>query len=208
MRKRNRLVWKNSSKVATHQIRQCQQGASTTIHILRTYSEILENLTCLRPWGRKICAHTVPVSTMVGFLPTLHKPLQIDLLPYRSNGTLDPSRVSLVLHLPVPCTRQPSSCATPTSNPLMPMFGPMDSMLLWTMRKRKKMRRPEDFLVYNDWLCIEFNNFFVDTWTSSLCTLFHFTLPKNLKLHEASLHEKNNEVMYFTKTSLHLTHVY
>jgi hypothetical protein len=30
------------------------------------------------------------------------------------------------------------------------MFGPMDSMLLWTMRKRKKMRRSEDFLVYND----------------------------------------------------------
>jgi hypothetical protein len=30
------------------------------------------------------------------------------------------------------------------------MFAPMDSMLLWTMRKRKKMRRSEDFLVYND----------------------------------------------------------
>jgi hypothetical protein len=30
------------------------------------------------------------------------------------------------------------------------MFEPMDSMLLWTMRKRKKMRRSEDCLVYND----------------------------------------------------------
>jgi hypothetical protein len=25
-----------------------------------------------------------------------------------------------------------------------------DSMFSWTMRKRKKMRRSEDFLVYND----------------------------------------------------------
>jgi hypothetical protein len=41
----------------------------------------------------------------------------------------------------------------------MSMFVPMDSMFLWTMRKRKKMRRSEDFLVYNDWLCTEFNNF-------------------------------------------------
>jgi hypothetical protein len=30
------------------------------------------------------------------------------------------------------------------------MFEPMDSMLSWTTRKRKKMRRSEDFLVYND----------------------------------------------------------
>jgi hypothetical protein len=34
------------------------------------------------------------------------------------------------------------------SRPLMPMFAPMDSMLSWTMRKKKKMRRSEDFLVY------------------------------------------------------------
>jgi hypothetical protein len=34
------------------------------------------------------------------------------------------------------------------SGPLMPVFVPMDSMLSWTMRKRKKMRRSEDFLVY------------------------------------------------------------
>ena len=34
------------------------------------------------------------------------------------------------------------------SRPLMPMFASMDSMLLWTMKKRKKMRRSEDFLVY------------------------------------------------------------
>jgi hypothetical protein len=30
------------------------------------------------------------------------------------------------------------------------MFTPMDSILSWTMRNRKKMRRSEDFLVYND----------------------------------------------------------
>ena len=51
--------------------------------------------------------------------------------------------------------------------------------------------------------------FFVDTWSPILCTVldfihFHFTSPKNLKLHETSLHEKNNETIYFTKTSLHL----
>jgi hypothetical protein len=31
---------------------------------------------------------------------------------------------------------------------VIPMFTPMDSYLSWTMRKRKKMRRSEDFLVY------------------------------------------------------------
>jgi hypothetical protein len=34
------------------------------------------------------------------------------------------------------------------SGSLIPMFEPMDSMFSWTMRKRKKMRRSEDFLVY------------------------------------------------------------
>jgi hypothetical protein len=29
-------------------------------------------------------------------------------------------------------------------------YAPMDLILLWTMRKRKTMRRSEDFLVYND----------------------------------------------------------
>jgi hypothetical protein len=29
------------------------------------------------------------------------------------------------------------------------VYDPMDLMLLWTMRKRKTMRRSEDFLVYN-----------------------------------------------------------
>jgi hypothetical protein len=47
------------------------------------------------------------------------------------------------------------------------------------MRERKKMRRSEDFLVYL------------------------FTTQKQVKLHEASLHENNNEVKHFTKTSLH-----
>jgi hypothetical protein len=28
------------------------------------------------------------------------------------------------------------------------MFSLMDSMLSWTMRKKKKIRRSEDFLVY------------------------------------------------------------
>jgi hypothetical protein len=40
-----------------------------------------------------------------------------------------------------------------TYPPLIPIFSPMDSMLSWTMRKKKKMRRSEDFLVdyiYND----------------------------------------------------------
>ncbi len=43
------------------------------------------------------------------------------------------------------------------------MFTPVSSMLLWTMRKRKKMWRSDDFLVYNDSLCIQFNKIFVDT---------------------------------------------
>ena len=30
------------------------------------------------------------------------------------------------------------------------MFAPMDSMILWTMRKREKMRKSEDSPVYND----------------------------------------------------------
>ncbi len=40
--------------------------------------------------------------------------------------------------------------------------------------------------VYNDWLCIEFNKFLVDTWAPPLCTVldftnFHFTSPKKSK---------------------------
>jgi hypothetical protein len=58
---------------------------------------------------------------------------------------------------------------------------------------------------------MEFNRFFVDTWSPTLCKMLdlhhqfslHFT-KKNLKLHESSLYEKNNEVIYFTKTLLHL----
>jgi hypothetical protein len=90
----------------------------------------------------------------------------------------------------------------------MPMFAPMDSMILWTMRKRKKTRRSEDFLVYNDWLCIEYNNFFwipehrpcVRCWTSPIFTSLH---QKNLKLHEASLHE--NIMRSYTSRKLHFT---
>jgi hypothetical protein len=84
------------------------------------------------------------------------------------------------------------------------MFTPMDSMFLW---KRKKMRRSEDFLVYNDSLCIQFNKNFVDTWTQPLCTVLdftnlHFTSPKKSET-SWSFPSKNNEVLYFTK--LHFT---
>ncbi len=41
----------------------------------------------------------------------------------------------------------------------------------------------------------------VRCWTSPIFTSLH---QKQVKLHEASLHENNNEVIHFTKTSSHL----
>ena len=95
------------------------------------------------------------------------------------------------------------------SGPLMPMFAPMDSILSWTMRKRKKMRRSEDFLVYNDWLCIEFNKFFVDTWAPTLCkmldfTNFHFTSPKKSKT-SWSFTSRKKVMRSYSSRKLHFT---
>jgi hypothetical protein len=62
------------------------------------------------------------------------------------------------------------------------MFAPMDSMLSWTMRKRKKMRRSEDFLVYL-FTTIDFVYNSINFLAPSLCTVLdftnvHFTSPK------------------------------
>ena len=84
------------------------------------------------------------------------------------------------------------------SRPLMPMFTPMDSMLLW------QSFTTIDF-VYNliifFWISLSTAPVCVRCSTSPIFTSLH---QKNLKLHEGSLHENNNEIIYFTKTSLHL----
>jgi len=107
----------------------------------------------------------------------------------------------------------PESCPLSISN-----ADPLSTTMIGLVRVVESGGVSSTVVVYNDSLCIQFNEFFVDTWTQlcsvswtqpiftsrhqkNLCTVsdftnFHFTSPKKSKTSWASLH---NEVIYFTK---------